>query len=83
VNCLVPGGVAGERVRQLRAWAQETGLGSRAGAGYEDILKHVSLMEPIELGRYVAFLASEDGRRINGQALWIGDAPRLGLQAFF
>jgi NAD(P)-dependent dehydrogenase (short-subunit alcohol dehydrogenase family) len=83
VNCLVPGGVAGERVRQLRAWAEERQLANRVGQGYEEILKHVSLMDPMELGRYVAFLASPEGSRINGQALWLGDAPRLGLQAFF
>jgi meso-butanediol dehydrogenase/(S,S)-butanediol dehydrogenase/diacetyl reductase len=83
VNCLVPGGVEGERVRQLRAWAEEKQLGSRVGKGYEDILKHVTLMDPMELGRYVAFLASPEASRVNGQALWLGDAPRLGLQAFF
>jgi NAD(P)-dependent dehydrogenase (short-subunit alcohol dehydrogenase family) len=83
VNCLVPGGVAGERVRQLRKWAEEKQLTSRVGKGYEDILKHVRLMEPIELGRYVAWLAGPDGANVNGQALWLGHAPRLGLQAFF
>ena len=32
---------------------------------------------------FAMLLASDDGVRINGQALWIGDAPRMGAQVMF
>jgi NAD(P)-dependent dehydrogenase (short-subunit alcohol dehydrogenase family) len=82
VNCLVPGGITGERVRQLRQMMAESGLGATSSLN-EAQIAHVMRLEPIQVGRYVAFLASEEGRVINGQALWIGDAPRSGAQALF
>jgi meso-butanediol dehydrogenase/(S,S)-butanediol dehydrogenase/diacetyl reductase len=83
VNCLAPGGVAGERIRQLRAWAEEKQLAPREGMGYEDILKHYRPMDPIEIGRYVVWLAGPEAANVNGQALWLGHGPRIGIQAFF
>jgi NAD(P)-dependent dehydrogenase (short-subunit alcohol dehydrogenase family) len=86
VNCLVPGAIAGERLRILRQQAATTrdAVSSTVRSGEKQGARPtVSVMEPIEVGRYVAFLASDDGARINGQALRLGDAPRSGAQVRF
>jgi NAD(P)-dependent dehydrogenase (short-subunit alcohol dehydrogenase family) len=85
-NCLVPGGIAGERVRILGELYAKAGLIPKSDSkdgGEEALVKGLKLVEPEEIGRYVQFLASPDGIHINGQALWIGMAPRMGAQAKF
>jgi NAD(P)-dependent dehydrogenase (short-subunit alcohol dehydrogenase family) len=82
VNCLVPGGIIGERGRQLREMMAAAGLRFTSSLN-EEQAAHVTRLEAIQVGRYVSFLASEEARVINGQALWLGDAPRSGTQALF
>jgi NAD(P)-dependent dehydrogenase (short-subunit alcohol dehydrogenase family) len=82
-NCLVPGGIAGERVRilgeMMAARAAEAG-GPQRGQ-YPD--PPMELLDPEWIGRYISYLISEDGRHINGQSLIIGEAPRSPLQSMF
>lgn len=85
-NCLVPGGIDGERARVLRelmaARAKEGGPASPIDTDfYPD--PPMELLDPEWIGRYVSFLISPDGRHVNGQALVIGEAPRSPLQAMF
>lgn len=82
-NCLVPGGIKGERntiLRERRAQrAAETGE-----APQQDYPNPpMELLDPEWIGRYVSFLVSEGGRHINGQALVVGEAGRSPLQAMF
>ncbi len=84
-NVLVPGGIIGERVRQLREYAmermKERGEEPPARSPYPDPAPE--MLDPEWIGRYVSWLVSPDGRHINGQALVIGEAPRSPLQAMF
>jgi NAD(P)-dependent dehydrogenase (short-subunit alcohol dehydrogenase family) len=82
-NCLVPGGISGERVRVLmEAMAQRSAEGGpQQRAEYPG--PPPEMLDPEWIGRYVRFLISEDGRHINGQSLVIGEAPRSPLQAMF
>jgi len=78
-NAIVPGGIDGERVRELRArraGAPRTERPPELGSGPE-------LIDPEWIGRYLAFLVSDEGRHINGQSLVIGEATRTPLQALF
>jgi 3-oxoacyl-[acyl-carrier protein] reductase len=84
-NVLVPGGIAGERVRLLgemgAALAEQRGTPPPVRPTVPG--PPTELLDPEWIGRYVSFLISDDGRHINGQALVIGDAPRSPLQAMF
>jgi NAD(P)-dependent dehydrogenase (short-subunit alcohol dehydrogenase family) len=81
-NCLVPGGITGERGKILREL-----MAARADAGgpqrgvYPD--PPTEPLDPEWIGRYISFLISEDGRHINGQSLVIGEASRSPLQSMF
>jgi len=76
---LVPGGIDGERVRELRARLADQPRQPRP----PELGAVPELMDPDWIGRYVAFLASEEGRHLNGQALVIGEAARTPLQAIY
>lgn len=80
VNCLVPGGISGgERGRILMELAEREGVSFAADMpSFDPPLRAAS---PAELGAYVVFLASDAGEAVNGQLLWIGEAPRFGGQA--
>lgn len=84
-NVLVPGGIAGERVKvlgEMMAERAKAGDGPNQGRGaYPEPAPE--LIDPEWIGRYVSFLIGDDGRHINGQALVIGEAPRSPLQAMF
>ncbi|MBM9465922.1 SDR family NAD(P)-dependent oxidoreductase [Nakamurella leprariae] len=80
VNCLVPGAISGgERGRILRELAEQEGVTLFADMPTYD--PPVRAASPSDLGAYVVFLASDAGEAINGQALWMGEAPRWGGQA--
>jgi NAD(P)-dependent dehydrogenase (short-subunit alcohol dehydrogenase family) len=85
-NCLVPGGIQSNRLAVLRdAMVQrmeETG-GSLGTSVVPPGQPAPELLDGEWIGRYVRFLASDDGRFINGQALVIGEAGRSTLQALF
>ena len=80
VNCLVPGAISGgERGRILMELAEKEGVTFAAGMpSFDPPLRAAS---PADLGAYVVFLAGDAGEAINGQLLWIGEAPRFGAQA--
>lgn len=80
-NCILPGVIAGERVRLLRESLAAKGLLPEIAA--DDVLNHAVVLDAMDVGRYVAFLASDEAAFVNGQALWLGDGPRMGAQAFF
>lgn len=82
-NCIVPGGIEGERVRLLRE--RKRAAAYPAGREFNGPGQGESseLVDPLWLGRYVAFLASAEGRHINGQSLVVGAVPRSPLQAMF
>jgi len=80
VNCLVPGGISGGvRGRILGELAAQEGVDffPKDFPTFEPPLRSAS---PLELGEYVVFLAGPTGEAINGQCLWIGEAPRWGGQ---
>jgi meso-butanediol dehydrogenase/(S,S)-butanediol dehydrogenase/diacetyl reductase len=80
VNCLVPGAVSGGvRGRILGELAAQAGIEMRPRdiPTFDPPMRAVS---PLELGDYVVFLAGPTGEAINGQCLWMGEAPRLGGQ---
>jgi NAD(P)-dependent dehydrogenase (short-subunit alcohol dehydrogenase family) len=80
VNCLVPGGISGGvRGKILRQLAEENGV--TFGAGMPAFDPPLRAASPEELGEYVVFLAGDAGSAINGQSLWMGEAPRFGGQA--
>jgi NAD(P)-dependent dehydrogenase (short-subunit alcohol dehydrogenase family) len=80
-NVLVPGGIEGERGKILRQLAEEAGIAFAANIPQFD--PPLKALHPRQLGKYVVFLASDDGAPINGQALWIGEAPAFGTQVLF
>lgn len=84
VNSLVPGAITGERARILKERMIEKGI---LPAVDEDdpgnVLRHAKWMDPIDVGNHVVYLASDAGRFVNGQALWLGDGPRTGAQTYF
>jgi NAD(P)-dependent dehydrogenase (short-subunit alcohol dehydrogenase family) len=81
VNCIVPGGIDGERVRALRARRLEGASESIPQAGHG--APPWDLLTPEWIASYVAYLVSDDSAPINGQALVIGEVPRSPLQAVF
>lgn len=86
VNCLVPGGITGERIKMLGQWYVDAGIiekPSEDGDNVGELTKGTTLLTPEQVGRYALFLASSDGAPINGQALWIGAAARSGAQVLF
>lgn len=80
VNCLVPGAISGgERGRILMELAEKEGVDFfRDIPTYDPPIRAAS---PADLGAYVVFLASAAGEAVNGQLLWMGEAPRFGAQA--
>lgn len=85
-NCLVPGGINSNRIAVLGAQMakriEETG-GTIGSMTIPPGQPAPEMLEGEWLGRYIAFLASDEGRFINGQALVVGEAPRSSLQAMF
>jgi len=80
-NCLAPGGVAGERMKILGTLMAEAAAENGGAIDYPDPPRQ--LLEPEAVGRYVAWLASDASRDVNGQVLVIGDTDRSPLQALF
>ena len=84
-NCLVPGGIEGERTRALREMvarrAREGGPVASEEVDYPG--PPIQYLTPEWIGRYVRFLMSEDGSMINGQAIPIGESARSPLQSIF
>ena len=78
VNAVCPGGIATEMLRQVARFA-----GDRDGEDPEDVLARIvprqlgRHIEPIEVGRVIVFLLSEQAVIIRGQAISIdgGDTP--------
>ena len=65
VNCVAPGAIIVERTLEddpdyAKTWAEATPLG-RAGT-------------PADVGRAVAFLASDEASYISGQTIWVDGA---------
>jgi 2-hydroxycyclohexanecarboxyl-CoA dehydrogenase len=85
-NCLVPGGIQSNRLavlgEQMAKRHQETG-GTIGSFQLPPGQPPMELLDGDWIGRYIRFLASDEGRFINGQALVIGEAPRSSLQAMF
>jgi NAD(P)-dependent dehydrogenase (short-subunit alcohol dehydrogenase family) len=80
VNCLVPGAISGgERGRILMELAEKEGVNFFRDMPTFDPPIHAA--SPADLGAYVVFLASAAGEAVNGQLLWMGEAPRFGAQA--
>jgi NAD(P)-dependent dehydrogenase (short-subunit alcohol dehydrogenase family) len=81
-NCLAPGGIAGERMKIIGEMMASGAAEENGGAiAYPDPPRE--LLQPEAVGRYVAWLASEHSRDINGQVMVIGDTDRSPLQALF
>ena len=78
-NCLVPGAVVGSVRRQIMRE-----LAAREGTEFplNDVVYDppVRAVTEAEIGAYVVFLASDAGSVVNGQALRLGEAPRVGGQ---
>ncbi len=78
VNAVCPGGVATEMLRDVARWA-----GGRTGEDPEEVLATIvprqlgRHIRPIEVGRVIAFLLSEQATIIRGQAINVdgGDTP--------
>ncbi len=78
VNAVCPGGVATEMLRQVAQFA-----GERSGEDPEDVLKRIvprqlgRHIEPVEVGRVIAFLLSDHAVIIRGQSISVdgGDTP--------
>ena len=78
VNAVCPGGVATEMLRDVARWA-----GERTGGDPEELLATIvphqlgRHIEPIEVGRVIAFLLSENAVIIRGQSINVdgGDTP--------
>ncbi len=78
VNAVCPGGVVTEMLRQVARFA-----GERSGEDPEDVLTRIvprqlgRHIEPIEVGRVIAFLLSEHAVIIRGQSINVdgGDTP--------
>ncbi len=78
VNAVCPGGVATEMLREVARWA-----GGRTGEDPEEVLASIvphqlgRHIQPVEVGRVVAFLLSEHAVIIRGQAINVdgGDTP--------
>jgi NAD(P)-dependent dehydrogenase (short-subunit alcohol dehydrogenase family) len=83
VNCLVPGGITGERARILGELYAEAGLLEELRRGGDESLPRAQPLDPRDIGRHVLFLASPAGAHVNGQALWLGSAPRMARQGLF
>jgi hypothetical protein len=62
----------------MRELAAEQGIAPAANVVTFD--PPLRMTTPEALGAYVAFLASDAGEDINGQALVMGEAPRSGGQ---
>lgn len=84
-NCLVPGGIEGERVKILtELYAQQSAASGRP----TDISLPQNdptrvLLTPEQIGRFVVYLVSDDGKLINGQALTLGEAKMSPRQVWF
>lgn len=78
VNAVCPGGVRTDMLRDVADW-----LAERSGEDPESLLQNFPpeqlgrLIEPVEVGRVVAFLASERAHIIRGQAINVdgGETP--------
>ena len=78
VNAVCPGGVRTDMLRGVADW-----LAERSGEDSESLLQNFPpeqlgrLIEPVEVGRVVAFLASERAHIIRGQAINVdgGETP--------
>ena len=78
VNAVCPGGVRTDMLRDVADW-----LAERSGEDPETLLQNFPpeqlgrLIEPVEVGRVVAFLASERAHIIRGQAINVdgGETP--------
>lgn len=85
-NVLVPGGIMSPRLEVLGEMMKKRHEETGGSIGSFDLPPGQPVPEVLDaewIGRYVRFLASEDGRHLNGQALVIGEAPRSSLQAMF
>jgi NAD(P)-dependent dehydrogenase (short-subunit alcohol dehydrogenase family) len=87
-NVLVPGAISGERIRLLGEMGAQLAADRVAAGGPEPVRSAypdppVEPLDPDWVGGYVAWLVSDAGRYINGQALVLGEAPRSALQAMF
>jgi meso-butanediol dehydrogenase / (S,S)-butanediol dehydrogenase / diacetyl reductase len=80
-NVLAPGAIEGERNRILRQWAVERA--DRNPPPLPPPEPPIALVDVDWIGRYVAFLVSDEGRFINGQVLSIGESSRHPFQAIF
>lgn len=85
-NVLVPGAIAGPRIGMLKEAMAKRREETGGAIGAVHMPPGQPLPEAIDgewMGRYIAFLASDDGRFINGQSLPVGEGPRSSLQALF
>jgi 2-hydroxycyclohexanecarboxyl-CoA dehydrogenase len=78
VNAVCPMGVAGEHNQQMRAaLATMVGRPAETDAAYSTVA--ATMTQPEEIAGIVVFLASDAGRRINGQHITVGELKASGV----
>lgn len=84
-NCLVPGGIEGERVKILaEMYAKRSeAAGKKTDMSFPTDDPNRKMLTEDEVGRFVVFLVSDLGAVFNGRALPIGEAKRSPRQIWF